>query len=287
MNKQISGINSQEPEPDLSIPVHDRLLVLLDEWRSMLELKVQANEISPETAAVYRQGAVKFVNWLEKHGTEAPRPDIIREWKEYLGESSRKPGSVNVWLAGLRSFFGWLAEIGQMHFDPTLTLKSATWRGTKKKHIGEALIDKEITRLLAQPDRETYEGVRDYAILATVLYTVARIFELHRANVQDLKTIDGSLVLHVHGKGYMQRDDILVLLAEAESAVRDWLAKRGTQPGPLFVTNSDKSKNRRLSRRALREIVKKYFDAAGIHGNKTTQSLRRSTLTSVTSTPPK
>ncbi len=180
----------------------------------------------------------------------------------------------------MRSFFGWLAEMEEIPFDPTQAIKGASRKGSAKRHVRESLTDREVIRLLEQPNRETQEGVRDYAMLCLMLYTAARGIELHRADVEDLQTMDGALVLNVQGKGHYEKDDFLVLSHEAESAMRDWLVLRGKEGGALFTSSSNFSKGERLSRRAMRGIVKGYFDAAGLHGNKTTHSLRHTAITS-------
>ncbi|MCC6568939.1 MAG: tyrosine-type recombinase/integrase [Anaerolineales bacterium] len=245
-------------------------------WKDSLSLRVQAGEVKQDTAASYARGLSKFLAW---HGSRETSPDAIREWKADLLRQSHKPASVNAWLAGLRSFFGWLAERGAIQFDPAQAIPGAKRKGTRAKHSRECLTDREVIRLLSMPDRYTIEGKRDYAMIAVMLYTAARGIELHRADIEDLKTVDGSLVLYVQGKGHDEKDDFLVLSLEAESAMREWLAVRGKESGALFTSCSNRTNGKRLSRRAIRGIVKGYFDAAGIHGNKTTHSLRHTAIT--------
>ncbi len=246
-------------------------------WQESLELRVQAQELKQDTAITYKRGVVKFLDWL---ASKRPSADVIRSWKADLLNNKIKPSSVNIWIAGLRSFFGWLAEMGEIPFDPTQAIKGASRKGAGKRHIRESLTDREVVHLLEQPNRGTREGARDYAMLCTMLYTAARGIELHRADIDDLKTMDGALVLQVQGKGHYEKDDFLVLSPEAENAMRGWLVLRGKEEGALFISSSNCTKGDRLSRRALRGIVKKYFDAAGIQGNKTTHSLRHTAITS-------
>lgn len=253
------------------------LICFVQPWLDALELRVQAQELKPDTAITYKRGVIKFLEWLAGN---RPSADVIRVWKADLLNNKIKPSSVNIWIAGLRSFFGWLAEIGEIPFDPTQAIKGASRKGTAKRHVRESLTDREVIRLLEQPNRETREGVRDYAMLCIMLYTAARGIELHRADIEDLKTMDGALVLNVQGKGHDEKDDFLVLSAEAENAVRYWLVLRGKESGALFTSCSNYSKGARLSRRAMRGMVKGYFDAAGIQGNKTTHSLRHTAITS-------
>jgi integrase/recombinase XerD len=252
------------------------LTATLPGWLADLQERVNAQEISTDTAAGYRRGATKFLQWLEQR---EPTANAIRTWKADLLKTN-KPAAVNAWLAGVRSFFTWLAEAGQIPFNPTQSIKGATRKGTKKRHARQALTNNEVKRLLDQPAKTTPEGARDYAMLALMLYTAARGIELHRADLEDLTTQGGKLALLVQGKGHTEKDEVLVLIGNAESAMRDWLAIRGNEPGALFVSMSNRTKNERLSRRALRDIVTRYFRAAGVHGNKTTHSLRHTAITS-------
>lgn len=248
---------------------------MLDQWKDNLALRVRAGEISSDTAIGYERGARKLFDWLAER---QPEPDAIREWKAELLEQKIRPASINAWLAGLRSFFAWAAEMGRIPFNPAQAIKGASRKGTKKRHVREALTDREVIRLLKQPDRDAPEGKRDFAILSLMLYTAARGIELNRADIADLRTTGGRLVLYVQGKGHTEKDDLLVLTEESEQAMRDWLAVRGKKAGALFTSLSHRSKGERLSRRALREIVKGYFDAAGVHGNKSTHSLRHTAI---------
>ena len=273
MNNQLTRYDPKNTA--LMVPID--LTAFISEWLNNLQQRVDAQEISADTATAYRRGCDKFLVWLAQ---QQPTSDTIRQWKAELLKAGTRPASVNAWLAGVRSFFSWLAEVGQIPFDPTQAIKGATRKGTKKRHVREALTDSEARRVMAKPNRETSEGIRDYAMLTVMLYTAARGIELHRADIADLRTTQGKLVLFVQGKGHMEKDDMLVLTGEAESAMRAWLTVRGKVAGALFTSLSNRTKGERLSRRALREIVKEYFDAAGVHGNKTTHSLRHTAITS-------
>lgn len=253
------------------------VIALIPQWEHSLQQRVDAQEISADTATGYKRGVMKFLSWVQG---QQPNPEAIRSWKAELLKAGTRPASVNAWLAGLRSFFSWLAEIGQIPFDPTQSIRGATRKGTKKRHVREALTDSEARRLLQQPDQGTPDGIRDYSMLALMLYTAARGIELHRSDIADLQTMNGKLVLYVQGKGHIEKDEMLVLTGEAEPAMRAWLTIRGKIAGALFVSMSNRSKGERLSRRALRDIIKGYFDAAGVHGNKTTHSLRHTAITS-------
>jgi len=258
----------------------------LHDWHAWLDLKVSAGSISQDTASTYKRGADMFMTWLSDR---TPSSDTILEWIAELRTHGNqqgkgkgipaKPAAINAWLGGVRSFFGWAADRNHIPFNPAQGIRGAKRSGTKKRHIREALTDSEVIRLLKQPDRKAAEGKRDYALLAIQLYTAGRGIELYRADVSDLQTQSGHLVLMVQGKGQTEKDEPLILVSEAAEAVRDWLSVRGSKAGPLFTSLSDRSKGERLSRSATREILKRYFKAAGVIGNKTTHSLRHTAIT--------
>ena len=68
------------------------------------------------------------------------------------------------------------------------------------------------------------------------------------------------------------------MIAHAEQALRDCLRVRGTKPGALFTSLSNRSQGERLSLQALRELVKDYYRLAGVQGNKSTHSLRHTAI---------
>jgi integrase/recombinase XerD len=251
------------------------LAAALHEWEEWLLLQVYARAISADTAKTYQRGMEKFTTWL---ADRMPNSDSILEWMGYLKGQDSRPAAINAWLGGVRSFFGWAASNAHIPVNPAQGIRGAKRSGTKKRHIREALEDTEVIRLLSEPDRFTAEGKRDYALLAIQLYTAARGIELYRADIEDLQTQDGRLVLMVQGKGKTEKDEPLILVSEAAAAVRDWMAVHPRKNGALFVSLSDRSRGERLSRSATREILKRYFKAAGIVGNKTTHSLRHTAI---------
>jgi integrase/recombinase XerD len=251
---------------------------LLNDWHTALALRVSAAELAANTATAYTRGAGKFISWCELANLANVDPDTLRSWKAALLSAGKRPATVNAWLAGVKAFFVWAVDNRRLLYNPAENVKGATRKGTSKRHVREALTDTEVRRLLSQPDTTT-GGRRDAAILALMVYTGVRTVEVFRADLADLRTENGRLVLFVTGKGHAEADSMVVIAnPAAENALYDWLATRGNQPGPLFTSLSDRSNGQRLSLRALRGMVKHYFGLAGVRGNKTTHSLRHTAI---------
>ena len=94
-------------------------------------------------------------------------------------------------------------------------------------------------------------------------------------------------MLNYQGKGGLEKTEKAVIMddavVKAETALRGWLAVRGAVSGPLFVSLSKRSMNKRLSLRALRDLVTGYMKEAGVVGNKSTHSLRHTAITKAVS----
>lgn len=243
---------------------------LIDRWQQWLDL-------ASTSESTYERGVARFIQWL--NGRDATGA-TVRQWRDAELAAGNKPTSVNTWLSGVRSFFAWAVESGHIEASPAAAVRSATRRGTSHRHKRDELTGGEIRRVLASCD-DTPAGRRDHAMLALMTYCALRQVEVHRADIGDLRTKDGRLVLWVQGKGHVDKDDFVVLPEAAETAVSEWLAVHPGGDGALFIGLGNRSSGRRLSTRAIRGIVQERYRAAGVAGDaKTTHSLRHSAISS-------
>jgi site-specific recombinase XerD len=114
----------------------------------------------------------------------------------------------------------------------------------------------EVDALLAAPDRSTWTGRRDHALLLTAIQTGLRASELTGLNCGDIHLTTGAH-LSCRGKGRKLRITPLTTITVA--VLRVWLAERaGHADNPLFPT----SQGRRLSRDALERRLAKYASTA-------------------------
>ena len=255
---------------------------MLDQFAASLDLKVRSQELAATTALGYVRGARRFVEWSTVNRKGAGLSDTIREWKADMIDGGYAAGSICAWLAGVRALFAWATETGITPYNPASAIRGASRKGTNKRHAKESLTDNESRRLLALPDTSTIQGKRDAAIISIMLHTACRTVELHRANIEDIKTRGGRLVIYVQGKGYHVKDDFL-LIGNAENALQDWLAVRDPKATALFHSLSNRSHSGRLSLPSFRALVMDYMRLAGVQGNKTTHSLRHTAITKAVS----
>jgi len=114
----------------------------------------------------------------------------------------------------------------------------------------------EITALLAAPDRETWLGRRDRALLALLIQTGVRVSELVGLRLRDVHLGTGRHI-QVLGKGRKKR--ATPLTGEIATLLHQWITERGGEPeDPLFPTRQ----GRALSRYTIGVLVGKHADTA-------------------------
>jgi site-specific recombinase XerD len=92
----------------------------------------------------------------------------------------------------------------------------------------------EIDALVAAPDRTTWIGRRDHALLVVALQTGLRVSELTALRRRDVVVGSGAHV-RCHGKG--RKDRATPLTAHTVAVLRPWLAERGgTDDEAVFPT---------------------------------------------------
>lgn len=114
----------------------------------------------------------------------------------------------------------------------------------------------EIKALLRAPDRSTWLGRRDHALLLVAIQTGLRVSELARLRVGDVSLATGAHC-RVIAKGRKERS--APLTAETVAVLRTWLAERQGQPEePLFPTR----RGGPLSPKAIAWLLDKHTVAA-------------------------
>lgn len=114
----------------------------------------------------------------------------------------------------------------------------------------------EVDALLAAPDRTSWYGRRDHAILALTVQTGLRVSELTNLTISDLHLGTGTWV-HCLGKGRKQR--VTPLTSQTVAVLKVWLRERAGNPtDPLFPSR----RGRPLSTDALACLLTKHVVTA-------------------------
>ncbi|GAJ16201.1 unnamed protein product, partial [marine sediment metagenome] len=140
-----------------------------------------------------------------------------------------------------------------------------------KKHKKDGLTDEEIKVLMGKvgPLPNTARATRLKAILVLLTLQGLRQIELIRLSVRDLDFV--SKTAFIQGKGQDDKE-LINLHPETCKTLQEYLRTNKIADGALFTSQSNNSRNRRLTTRAIRGIVKATLAELGI--NKTTHGFR-------------
>ena len=234
-------------------------------------------DASPKTVQTYSRAVRQFLKYTAERGILHPTREDVLGFRESLKEG-HKPTTVQSYIVAVRLFFQWTAQEG-LYPDIAQHIKGAK---LSKDHKKDYLTSSQVKAVLGDMERDTPQGRRDYAIFALMVTGGLRDIEVHRANIEDLRTLGDSTVLYLQGKGREERAEYVKVPPEVEKAIRSSLADRTDTAGsqPLFVSMSNNSKGGRISTRSISGIVKTSLVNAGYDSDRlTAHSLRHTAVT--------
>lgn len=219
---------------------------------------------SGQTIAAYRdtwrlllafttRRTVKQASALDIADLDAP---LIGDFLDHLEqERGNSPRTRNARLAAIHSTFAYAALRHPEHAESIARVLAIPAKRFDKALV-TWLTEPEVKALLAAPDRATWTGRRDHAMIALAAQTGLRISELTGLTCADVHLGTGPHV-SCHGKGRKER--ITPLARPVTAVLRTWLAERSGQPGePLFPSRT----GGRLSRDAVEKRLAQHVATA-------------------------
>ncbi|AEA32897.1 putative integrase (plasmid) [Lactobacillus amylovorus GRL1118] len=232
-------------------------------------------DATPNTVRTYRGSLKQWFLYLRQNQIGHPDSETVRQYRQKLQNSGKKPTTVKNYIIAVKRFFEWTEEAG---FYPNIAkyIKSGHLSKNFKK---DYLTGSQARQILDKIDRSTIKGKRDYAMLVTMLTMGLRTIEVSRADIDDIRTKGNMTVLYVQGKGHEEKDDLIRMPQHVESAIRDYLSVRKANDlsKPLFVSTSNHNANGRMTTRSIRRIVKTAFISAGYDSPRLTAHSTRHT----------
>lgn len=240
-----------------------------------------------ETQRSYRRVIQEFLRHFSgKHPREIESAGI-RAWRDKLKAAGKKPATITVKLAVVRSFYEFLRARGEVESNPAATQfvpPPAAAEGLR----GRALQPEEVRKLLAGPNRAEVRGARDYALLLLLLRTGMRVSEACGLPRNALVWSHGRWQLKLKVKGGRERR--IPVPAEIKTALDEYLKldrkRRSLQhtdgaDSALFqplVNYRTLEFDKPLSATQAWKIVQRWADFTGL-GKVSPHDLRRTAIT--------
>lgn len=182
--------------------------------------------------------------------------ELIGDFLNYLEEDRRNSiRTRNARLAAIHSFFRYIAYQQPQHGNPVQRILNIPQKKSDKRII-TYLTDEEVKSILEAPDRTSWIGKRDHALLLTAIQTGLRVSELIELKIEQIKWGVGA---HIRCVGKGRKERCTPLTNQTEKILREWL-KENNAGLSFFVFPS--IRGRKLSRDAVEKLVKKYASKA-------------------------
>jgi integrase/recombinase XerC/integrase/recombinase XerD len=246
--------------------------LLVDEF---LEFLVVEKNAAPRTISNYSHALKEFRNWCDSfNGWDSCNSE---DFRVYLFECMKRElarSTIRLHFAAIRSFYRYLTRRKGLRVNPLLDVHLPK----AERGLPLVLTLKQVEDLLALPfnvkqpkQAPAWAAARDAAILEVFYSSGLRLAELAALELSQFDFFNETI--RVKGKGSKER--IVPLGSHALNALKKYCDIAKVKVGPLFISKSKK----RISTRAISDIVKKYTKLAGLPVGVSPHKLRHSFAT--------
>lgn len=221
---------------------------------------------SPHTVHSYRDSIVLLLRFLAAQGGKAVTqldlvdidPPAILDFLSYL-EKERKNGvpTRNIRLSAVHALFHFVASRNPEHLELAQRVLGIPFKRARQRVI-DYLEYEEIESVLQAIDRTTIQGARDYALLATMFNTGARVQEIADLRFRDLQ-LNKPFQVRLFGKGRKER--YCPIWPQTASVLRSFCKARNPESQPeahVFLNH----RGAPLSRFGIRHILNQCLQRA-------------------------
>lgn len=226
-----------------------------------------ANIRNRNTREAYHRALTEFFSWCEDRRIELLdiEPMIVAAYIEHLSTIYAKP-TVKQNLAAIRMCFDWLV-VGQiLPMNPASSVRGPKY--VVKRGKTPVLTADQARMLLESIQADQLIGLRDRALIATMIYSFARISAVVNMKVDDYLQVGKRHSLRLHEKGGKEHE--VPAHHKVVEYLDAYLKVAGTgmdSATPLFRSMQGKSKrltNRPMSRHDAYRMVRRRARAVGI-----------------------
>jgi integrase/recombinase XerD len=219
---------------------------------------------SPHTVAAYRDSWRLLLRFLKDRTGKEPcqleitdlDATVIGAFLDYLETVRHNSARTrNARLAAIRSFFNYAALRHPEHANLIARVLAIPPKRCQHAEVSY-LSTPELDAVVAAPDRDTWTGRRDHALLDVAAQTGLRVSELTGLCNCDVELGTGA---HVRCTGKGRKERCTPLSKQTAAVLKTWMQERRGEPAdPLFPTR----RGTPLTRGAVRDLVARHAATA-------------------------
>jgi integrase/recombinase XerD len=223
----------------------------LDKW--IASLKVAG--YTKNTLKAYNLDVHQFFIQCDKKTKKVKRSDA-QEFLAFKIEQGNKPATINRTLAGIKSYFNFVEDLGKLKENPTNKLKSSKLPKVMPKFLTEA----ELNLLLDTAKKRS--NPRLYAAMSILYSTGARINEFCDLQKSDFNFETGKVRIR-NGKGNKERETYLTAQGK-EALLFYWKSRDDDSPYAFVSERTPKGGVKRVINSSLQRQLREFGKECGI-----------------------
>jgi integrase/recombinase XerD len=241
-----------------------------------------ANIRNANTRLSYMRAISPFLAWCEERGLELRQvePIAVAAYIERLTKK-RAPQTVKQHLAAIRMLFDWLVTGQIVPFNPAASVRGPRYSIRKGKT--PVLSAQETRKLLDSIDTSHVVGLRDRALIGTMVYSFARVSAIVNMRVRDYYPQGKRYWIRLHEKGGKFHE--VPAHHTAEQYLDEYIETAGIaddKSKPLF--RSTRGRSRELTTRAMSrfdayKMIQRRAEDAGISSEIACHTFRATGIT--------
>lgn len=251
---------------------HISITVYIDDFLGYLK----SLNYSPKSIKVYRIALDKFQSYLSDNNIVRVQDITLKDLDKYrlfLVDADFTDASICVYLRSVRLLFNYLEDMDIIFMNPAERMIIPK----VKREIKHVPIEKDVEKLLEQPDISTPDGIRDRTYMEVLYSTGIRLEELVNLDISDVDL--KNCTARVTGKGDKER-----VVPLGKHAVY-WIEKYITESRPKLTRLKTKNalflgsqQGKRINYLIVERLLRSYSEKAGIESI-TPHCLRRACAT--------
>ena len=228
---------------------------------------------SPHTVSGYCSDLGRFSNFVSDRKIDSLNTSDIREFLIFLREKGLSGASIARCLSSIKSFYKYLCVDKQLENNPAEILNTPK----SYRNLPNVLSSQDIDNLLNCPDKKSFLGLRNKAMLEILYATGLRVSELVNLKVSELDLEVGCI--RTMGKGSKER--MVPIGSMAKKAVNNYLLNsrpallKGQSAEEIFVTKRGGC----MTRQGFWKLLKRYAIQSNIQASVSPHILRHAFAT--------
>lgn len=234
------------------------------------------------TRKAYRHAVHRFLDFVEQHDLQMRNisPSFIGQ---YFDSLTLATATKKLHLSALRNFFDELVLRHVVVLNPALSVRTERHQVLEGKT--PELSVKQVRKLLNSIDISHVVGLRDRAVLATLIYTAARVGAVSRLRQRDFYDVGEQYCLRFTDKGGKSREipvrhDLRGYLLDYQDACSNGNCMEANQP--FFFSANGRTKRlstNRMTADAIGRMLKRRLRDVGLPARFSPHSFRVTAIT--------